>query len=82
MSTKVNKEALYFRQAAVMLGEAEAERHLQIVIDAAEETGNWVEDDCNGECGLNAMFVWSKTPQGAPFWDLIEFAANEEGIAE
>lgn len=80
MSTKVNKEALYFRQAAVMLGEAEAERHLQIVIDDLPFDHNWPFDD--RYCDLCHLFPWVASQQGHDFWNLVEFVANEEGIAE
>lgn len=80
MSTKVNKNALYFRQAAVMLGEAEAERHLQVVIDSLPFAHNYAFD--SDSCDLLHLFAWDLSPQGFYFWNTIEFAANEEGIAE
>lgn len=80
MTVKINKNALYFRQAAVMLGEAEAERHLQIVIDNLAYPENWGFSKEDSE--LLNLFVWYGTPQGEAFWDLIDCVACEEGLAK
>ena len=65
---KVNTDSLYFRQAANMLGEKEALRHLQIV---AGECDNSLSDVDNENCPLYCLFVFDETPQGFDFWDLI-----------
>lgn len=76
----IDKQALYFRQAAQVLGEKEAERHLLI----AEETtpcrwnyqghfaryrDHYLDDD-----SLLCMFTWSETAQGYDFWSVIHEA--------
>lgn len=84
----INKDSQYFREAAAMLGECEAERHLLI----AQETTDcgWNEPcDVTGEsepydvdvvnsCSLNSMFTWGQTAQGHEFWDLICNASDVE----
>lgn len=75
MTKTINKNALYFRQAAHHLGEREAERHLMIAM----------ESDCNWATGcdddrLSVSFTWSDTPQGFLFWSAIEYAAIRDGI--
>lgn len=75
MTKTINKNALYFRQAAHYLGEREAERHLMI---AMESDCNWAAD-CDDD-GLSVSFAWLFTPQGKEFWSIIECAAIRDGI--
>lgn len=76
----IDKRALYFRQAAQVLGETEAERHLLIAEEAtacrwnsqgpfARYRDHYLDDD-----SLLCMFAWSETAQGYEFWSLIHEA--------
>ena len=71
----INKNSLYFRQAAHHLGEREAERHLMIAMDSGCDWGAYYDGD-----GLFVSFTWSDTPQGHWFWRLIYEAAIRDGI--
>ena len=72
----INKNTLYFRQAAHHLGEREAERHLMI---AMESGGDYWGGDY-GSVNLDLCFTWADTPQGHEFWSIIYDAAIRDGI--
>lgn len=74
----VNKNARYFKQAAVMLGEKEAERHLQIVFDSFDYSPH--DTFADPETNLSDCFLWEATPQGYDFWSVIEHSACEQGL--
>ena len=72
----INKNALYFRQAAHHLGEREAERHLIIAMESYCACGESRGDDT----AIEDIFVWEETPQGHKFWSIIHDTAIRDGI--
>ena len=72
----INKNALYFRQAAHHLGEREAERHLMIAMECSGDDWYGESDSIN----LDWCFTWADTPQGHEFWRLIYEAAIRDGV--
>ena len=75
----INKNALYFRQAAYHLGEREAERHLIIAMESGTFYNRQACKDESHIC-LSAAFAWSSTEQGYGFWLTIYCAAFRYGI--
>lgn len=67
---KINKEAKYFKQVARILGEEEAEKQLNIVLNSpiTKLDDSWGASDC---C-LISLFSWGDSPQNHTFWSDID----------
>ena len=80
MVSKLNKNSLYFRQAAHALGDADATRRLLRVISGSGHMldCNWVGDDPNKD--LDECFKWFRTREGKDFWSRVYNRARADGI--